>query len=122
MISGNDEKSDEYTRKNSLRVPDFDYSSRRVYFVTINVLNRRTLFFNKEFAKAVIACLLDLRQNMQFNLYGYCLMPDHFHALIGIGEFEKDLGKICGAFKSLRREFIGNMVRDNFGSARFTII
>ena len=28
-------------------------------------------------------------------------MPEHFHALIGIGESNSDLGKICGAFKSL---------------------
>ncbi|MGI8640268.1 MAG: REP-associated tyrosine transposase [Pyrinomonadaceae bacterium] len=102
MNKPTDEKSDElYTRKDSLRLQDFDYASRRVYFITINVLNRRTLFYNKEFAKAVIDCLIDLREKMKFNLYCYCLMPDHFHALIGIGEFEKDLGKICGAFKSL---------------------
>jgi putative transposase len=97
-----DEKSDElYERKNSLRLQGFDYSSRRVYFITINVQDRRTLFYNKEFAKAVIDCLVELREKMQFNLYCYCLMPDHFHALIGIGECEKDLGKIGGAFKSL---------------------
>ena len=28
-------------------------------------------------------------------------MPDHFHALIGIGESGLTLGAICGAFKSL---------------------
>lgn len=92
---------DLYTRKNSLRLRGFDYSLRRVYFVTINVLGRKKLFFNREFAAEVIDSLLDLRQKMRFNLYGYCLMPDHFHALIGIGEFEKNVGKICGAFKSL---------------------
>lgn len=94
----NDEK---YTRKNSLRLKDFDYSSRRVYFVTIIVEGRKTLFYNKEFGKEVVDCLLNLREEMKFNLYGYCLMPNHLHALIGIGDSEKDLGKICGAFKSL---------------------
>jgi REP-associated tyrosine transposase len=90
-----------YTRKDSLRLKGFDYSSRRVYFVTIVVTERRKLFYNRQFAKSVIDCLLSLREKMKFNLCAYCLMPDHFHALIGIGEFEKDLGKICGAFKSL---------------------
>ena len=93
--------ADLYTRKNSLRLRDFDYSASRVYFVTIVVSGRRTLFYNQEFGKEVIDCLMNLREKMKFNLYGYCLMPDHFHALNGIGEFEKDLGKICGAFKSL---------------------
>jgi putative transposase len=92
---------DLYTRKNSLRLEGFDYSSRRVYFVTIVVEGRRTLFYNKEFAAEVVNCLLDLRKDIKFNLYGYCLMPNHFHALIGIGESEKELGEICGAFKSL---------------------
>ena len=96
----NDE-DDFYTRKTSLRLKGFDYSSRRVYFVTIVAEDRRNLFHNKEFAKEVVDCLLNLREEMKFNLYGYCLMPNHLHALIGIGESEKDSGKICGAFKSL---------------------
>jgi putative transposase len=90
-----------YTRKNSLRLNGFDYSASRVYFVTIVVSERKNLFYKREFAKEVVDCLLNLRIKMQFNLYGYCLMPNHLHALIGIGECEKDLGKICGAFKSL---------------------
>jgi len=28
-------------------------------------------------------------------------MPDHFHALIGVGGSNRKLGAICGAFKSL---------------------
>ena len=28
-------------------------------------------------------------------------MPDHFHALIGLGDSGKSLGEICGAFKSI---------------------
>lgn len=98
----NDEEPEKlYTRRNSLRLQGFDYSSRRVYFVTVTVQNRRTLFYNRELAKAVVDCLTDLREKMQFNLYCYCLMPDHFHALIGIGKSNVELGKICGAFKSL---------------------
>jgi len=92
---------DFYTRKNSLRLKDFDYSASSVYFVTIVILERKSLFYNKELAKEVINCILSLREELKFNLYGYCLMPNHFHALIGIGESEKDLGGICGAFKSL---------------------
>src|SRR5215204_2992458 len=94
----NDEK---YTRKNSLRLENFNYSASRVYFVTIVVSDKRDVFYNKEFAEEVVDCLLNLREQMKFNLYGYCLMPNHLHALIGIGESERDLGKICGAFKSL---------------------
>ena len=90
----------------------FDYASRRVYFVTIVVRERRKLFYNKQLAKSIIDCLLELREKMKFNLYGYCLMPDHFHALPGIGQFEKDLGKICGAFKSLTTRIYWNYGKD----------
>jgi len=90
-----------YTRKNSLRLEHFDCASCRVYFVTIVVSNRRTLFYNREFAKAIVECLLNLRERVKFNFYGYCLMPDHFHALIRAGESNKTLGQICGAFKSI---------------------
>jgi putative transposase len=103
-MSSNNSQNDEkelYERKNSLRLQGFDYSSRRVYFVTINVLKRRTLFYNREFAKKIVDCLLETREKMNFSVYCFCVMPEHFHALIGIGESEKELGEICGAFKSL---------------------
>jgi len=90
-----------YSRRNSLRLSGFDYSSKRIYFVTIVVSDRRPLFRNVALAKGTIECLLNLREKLRFNLYCYCLMPDHFHALIGAGESGKGLGEICGAFKSL---------------------
>src|SRR5689334_1347111 len=48
-----------------------------------------------------VEALLEVHQKYGFNLYSYCLMPDHFHALIGIGNTEMTLGRICGHFKSL---------------------
>ncbi len=89
------------TRRNSLRLRGFDYSSRRVYFVTIVTLKRRKLFLDRRLADATVDCLLELRNKRSFNLYQYCLMPDHFHALIGSGPSGMSLGRICGAFKSL---------------------
>jgi len=90
-----------YTRRDSLRLRGFDYTSRRIYFVTIVAAKRRTVFLNQRLADAVIESLHVLRQKMKFYVYVYCLMPDHFHALIGLGESGKSLGEICGAFKSL---------------------
>ncbi len=93
--------SDEYKpRKNSLRLPNFDYASR-CHFVTIVTKDRRKFFTDQKLAEAVIETLLHLREKQKFNLYSACLMPDHFHGLIGIGVSGLNLGKICGAFKSL---------------------
>jgi len=91
----------DYRRRNSLRLQGFDYSARRVYFVTIVVAERRNIFSDQRIAKATIDCLFELRRKLGFKLYRYCLMPDHFHALIGTGESKKPLGVICGSFKSI---------------------
>jgi putative transposase len=95
------EDDDFYKRRDSLRLEGFDYATRRVYFITIVVNGRRKEFLDADLAQATVDCLLDLRQQMGFKLYSYCLMPDHFHALISMGSSGKSLGEICGAFKSL---------------------
>ncbi len=94
-------KDELYTRKNSIRLRNFDYAATRAYFVTIVAVDRKPVFLNKDLSYEIIKCLIDLRSKLHFNLYVYCLMPDHFHAIIGAGESKKSLGGICGAFKSI---------------------
>ncbi len=92
-------------RKNSIRLRTFDYSSH-THFVTIVTKDRRKFFNDNRIAKSTINVLLSLRTKYKFNLYSYCLMPDHFHGLIGIGKSGMKLGEIVGYFKSLStREF-----------------
>jgi putative transposase len=96
------EKAEDWeTRKNSLRLKGFDYASNRSNFVSIITANRQPFFKDERITKASIGILLNLREKYHFNLYSFCFMPDHFHALIGIGESQMTLGKICGELKSL---------------------
>src|ERR671918_651805 len=88
-------------RKDSLRLRGFDYSWPRVYFVTIVCYRRSAKFDDERVARATIDCLKNLRAQLTFNIYIYCLMPDHFRALLSPGKSKKPLGAICGAFKSL---------------------
>jgi len=90
-----------HTRRNSLRLRGFDYSWPRIYFVTINAANRRPIFNDSRVALATIDCLKQLRGKLGFTVYVFCLMPDHFHALIGPGASNQSLGRICGRFKSI---------------------
>jgi putative transposase len=90
-----------YTRRNSLRLSGFDYAAQRLYFVTFVTLERRELFYEPNLARATLDCLSELRTRMRFRVYSYCLMPDHFHGLFGLGDSGKTLAEICGAFKSL---------------------
>ena len=92
---------DPYTRRDSIRLRGFDYSWPRIYFVTIVAHDRQAKFRDERVAIATIETLRKLRKNFRFNVYVYCLMPDHFHGLIGPGESGRTLGGLCGAFKSL---------------------
>jgi len=92
---------DWHFRKNSLRLKNFDYAARHSNFVTLVTENRAKYFGDSRIAEKTCEILLSLREKYKFNLYSYCLMPDHFHALIGIGESNLTLGRICGDFKSL---------------------
>jgi len=96
-----DISEESYTRHNSLRLPGFDYSAQRAYFITIVARDRESVFLNNPFARDVINILLKLRQSIGFNLYAYCLMPNHFHAVIGCADSGKSLSEICGSFKSI---------------------
>ena len=100
MIDTSNDK-DARPRRDSLRLRGFDYSARRIYFVTAVVEHRRTIFFDHQLAQTTIDFLLAQRKRLRFNLYCYCLMPDHFHGLIGVGVSGLALGRICGAFKSV---------------------
>jgi putative transposase len=115
-------------RRNSLRLPNFDYSSRRIYFVTLVTQDRRKVFWDSRLAESVCQCLASLSQTLGFQLFCYCLMPDHLHALIGVGECKRTLGQICGAFKSVstrqywqwhqgrlwQRQFFDHIIRQEF--------
>ena len=90
-----------YTRRDSLRLEGFDYAARRVYFVTLVVAGRRKVFLDEGPARATVSCLLELCDRLNFRVYVYTLMSDHFHALRGLGESGKTLCQVCEAFKSL---------------------
>lgn len=90
-----------YTRRNSLRLNGFDYAAKRYYFVTIVTEKRRKIFHDPKIAQATLGCLSRLRDDMEFKVYSYCLMPDHFHAIFGLANSGKTLAEVCGAFKSL---------------------
>ena len=55
----------------------------RVFFVTVNIRKDRPNFTENEYP-LMIAALEDSRRKLSFRLCGYVLMPDHWHALIGV--------------------------------------
>jgi putative transposase len=77
----------------------------RLFFVTTTLLRSQPPFSDLEFA-SVAAALGEMRAKVAFALCGYCLMPDHIHAIIFPQE-ETTISEVMrrfklGAFQRLR--------------------
>jgi len=44
--------------------------------------NRQTVFFTEDDYRAFLKAIGDLKERKPFELYGYCLMPNHIHLLL----------------------------------------
>ena len=55
----------------------------RIFFVTANLRRNLAALAEDEFP-LVLASMEESRQKLGFRLCGYVLMPDHWHALIGV--------------------------------------
>jgi REP element-mobilizing transposase RayT len=82
------------------RLRDFDYGdSAKVYFVTTCARKNTTPFTDERLARVVIDALTWLRSERGVLLYAYCLMPDHLHVLLQLGDSNRPLGSAIGAVK-----------------------
>ena len=84
-------------QKGSPRLFGFDYASEQYYFITICTKDR-THYFGKidsgEMTLSRIGMIVteewikteDLRKDMALSLDEYCLMPNHLHAIIKLGD------------------------------------
>jgi REP element-mobilizing transposase RayT len=95
--------------------------------VTIGTAPRRPIFADVDFGDEC-ARLLTLRcAETETRCYAYCLMPDHVHLLVGVGE-QVSLSAFVGSWKSLcaiarkrrgqscrfwQRSFFDRALRDN---------
>ena len=55
----------------------------RIFFVTVNLGRNLPVLAEEEFP-LVLASMEESRQKLRFRLCGYVLMPDHWHALMGV--------------------------------------
>jgi REP element-mobilizing transposase RayT len=84
-----------------LRLPNVDYAEASlVFFVTIRAHPRTAPFTDPTLAQEVIQSLAWLREKRRMRLHAYCLMPDHLHLLLQLGESSPSLGWIIRAMTS----------------------
>ena len=106
------------------RLPDFDYSQRRIYEITIVLEDRRPILGRlvkrgegdwavepSEIGGIVLACWREITVRWpQVELIEEQLMPEHFHGVLFVREqlpTGKSLGNIIGSFKSRSTSEVG---------------
>jgi len=95
---------DRFTRQ-SLRLPERDYSSTSAYFVTIRAEQHEPVFEIPELRKILIETWHALPNRFpNVSLDEFVVMPDHIHFIIWLDATVDDsptLGDVVGAYKSI---------------------
>lgn len=92
------------------RLREFDYADQtHAFFVTIRAKHGTSPFKNERLAREIITSLEWLRANADLVIYSYCLMPDHLHLLVQLGNDRQKLGITIRRFKTLRPARVGNL-------------
>jgi putative transposase len=65
-----------------LTIPHRGTTSQSSYFVTANVLEKKSLFQVEKIARLFIEVLLQYRTEKKYLLHEFVVMPDHFHVIV----------------------------------------
>lgn len=100
---------------------------RLIYYVINRGNNRQDVFHKEADFEAFLKALGELKQRMPFELYGYCLLNNHFHLLVrplaaSIGRIMQSLLSLAHAALSqtlpLRRACVARAVQKPRDSGR----
>ena len=104
-MNNNQNAPDLYTRRSSLRLPAYDYSSTGAYFIIICTEHCEPIFK----IPAISTLLLETWQTLPNRFPGitldeFVIMPDHIHGILWLDQTVKNaptLSKVVSAYKSL---------------------
>jgi len=98
-----------YTRKNSLRLKDFDYSAFGPYFITI-CTNKRQCFFDKEIIrKSIIETIQKIALELSVHIYTVIVADNHIHLIFHLSEVKTiQLSKFIGLMKVRITQYFKN--------------
>jgi REP-associated tyrosine transposase len=83
-----------------MAIPYRGLTSQSTYFITGNVLEKKSLFQVEKIARLFIEVMMEYRQQRKYQLHEFVVMPDHFHLIlspIGI-TLERAMQLIKGGF------------------------
>jgi REP element-mobilizing transposase RayT len=113
-------------RIESARLRNWDYGWNAAYFVTICTKNRECFFGDvvggqmvlNEIGKIVETEWLktfEIRPDMNLELGEFVVMPNHFHAIIGIGENEYNTKHVLNRRDAMHCVSTSNETKNKFG-------
>ena len=103
------------------------FEENRAYFATTITKDRKQLFRNEKLSKILLMTVEYYKIILDYAVYGYCLMPDHFHVIIHPkgeftlsfimkmikGSFARKMNKLKQGRGSLWQQgFYDEMIRD----------
>jgi REP-associated tyrosine transposase len=126
-------KSSALAAEVTLTIPHRGATSESTYFVTGNVLQKRSLFQVEKIAWLFIEVLLNYRTEKKYLLHEFVVMPDHLHLIITPTQItlERAMQLIKGGFsfqfnknlkvkrKVWQPSFLDRRIRDSLEYQRF---
>lgn len=96
-------------------------SSTGIYHIMIRGIDRQNIFFEPEDYRKLLYQLGDCKEKGAFELYAYCLMPNHIHLLIKegaepIAETFRRIGSKYVMWFNTKYERVGHLFQDRFKS------
>ncbi len=98
-----------------------DKSASGIYHIMMRGINRQNIFHDDEDYSRFLLTLQNYREKSGYEIYAYCLMDNHVHLLLKVGNepLEQIMRRICGSFVywyNAKYERIGNLFQDRFKS------
>lgn len=96
-------------------------SASGIYHIMVRGINRQEIFIQDEDYARYLSTLVRMLRIGECTLYGYCLMRNHVHLLIGegrenIGQVMKRIGSSYVRWYNDRYERVGHLFQDRFRS------
>jgi REP element-mobilizing transposase RayT len=96
-------------------------SASGIYHIMMRGINRQKIFEDQDDYTKFIQTLKQYKEISGYQIYAYCLMGNHVHLLLKVGEepLEQLMRRICGSYVywyNWKYQRIGNLFQDRFKS------
>ena len=96
-------------------------SESGIYHIMLRGINKQEIFHDEQDYKMFIKALSNAKKLSDFNIYAYCIMPNHIHLLIkenteSVSTVMKRIGCRYVYWYNLKYERVGHLFQDRFRS------